>query len=985
MSKKIWWPLLVCCFLFKIASAQTPKEKWVDSVFNTLNVPEKVAQLFIISASPNADNQEINQLKNRVENDKIGGIIFTTGSVLNQVNLTNQIQSSAKVPLFIGADCVSGLGSQLDSTLRFPSAVIQGALTSDSTIYKMAKEIGREMRLIGINMNFASIGNLAHDSTISPVNSYGTNTHSVTSKSLAYLNGLKSEGILATAKYFPISAVTITDFEKKIPITKPSEDTLLTAPFKKLFINGLDGIIPSSSSADVHFDKKVSSKKNDYSGDVLAALFSADWLRSQPGYNGLVVADLQHLKSADNPGNGNMELLAFQKGNDLILTSSDIAPALRKIKKLLRKQKQYLTQLDQHVRKVLAAKYDAGLNKKKIIATENLLLKLNPVEARIFRQKMFQSAVTVSRNRENTLPVKSLDNKNFVCLVAGDTAQKKIFQKFISNYTPVSGLLVNDNTPADRIAKSFNSADVMIVALFDNTSSSTIQKILAVADSLKKDKELIICDFGSELFKPLAERYPTVIHAYMGVPEMLRIVPQVIFGGLPAEGVLPFSVGGLKDGTGISTISLNRFQYSIPADAGMDEKTLAKIASIAKEAIDNGATPGCNVLVAKDGKIVYQKSFGYLTYEKQSPVTDTTIYDLASVTKVSATLQTVMFMYEKGLIDVNKKVSVYLPELKNSNKKDFTIKDILTHQAGLWPFLPFWAQTMKDSVHLPLYYNKKPTREYPFVVSDKLYAATSMKDSLWSWIIHAKIREKPARTPYDYKYSDMGFYVMQHLAEKLLNQPIEDFLAQNLYEPLGANTTGYLPLLRFPIGQIAPTENDKLFRKALLIGTVHDQGAAMHGGVAGHAGLFSSALDLAKLGQMLLQEGNYGGYQFYKPETVRFFTQKQFETSRRGLGWDKSTPGDWNGPTSIYASPRTFGHTGFTGTCIWVDPEFNLVYIFLSNRVHPDMTNNKLLTGNIRSRIQDVIYQSIFDYCKGSGSQSVTGKEVPLTTSKSIQ
>jgi CubicO group peptidase (beta-lactamase class C family) len=255
------------------------------------------------------------------------------------------------------------------------------------------------------------------------------------------------------------------------------------------------------------------------------------------------------------------------------------------------------------------------------------------------------------------------------------------------------------------------------------------------------------------------------------------------------------------------------------------------------------------------------------------------------------------------------------------------------------------------------------------VVADKLYASAAMRDSLWSWIVHAKIREKVARTPFDYRYSDMGFYIMQHLSERLLNQPMEDFLEQNLYGPLGAYTTGYLPLLRFPIRQIAPTERDKLFRKALLIGTVHDQGAAMHGGVAGHAGLFSTANDLAKLGQMLLQEGYYGGTRYYKPETVRLFTQKQFETSRRGLGWDKPTPpGDWNGPTSIYASPKTFGHTGFTGTCIWVDPEFKTVYVFLSNRVHPDMTNNKLLNANIRSRIQDVMYQSIFDYCKTSGA-----------------
>ncbi|HEY8935025.1 MAG TPA: serine hydrolase, partial [Cyclobacteriaceae bacterium] len=265
---------------------------------------------------------------------------------------------------------------------------------------------------------------------------------------------------------------------------------------------------------------------------------------------------------------------------------------------------------------------------------------------------------------------------------------------------------------------------------------------------------------------------------------------------------------------------------------------------------------------------------------------------------------------------------------------------------------------------LPEFYSHVKSEQYPLQVASKLYASAAMKDSLWSWIVKAKIREKPLRTPFDYKYSDMGFYIMQHLAEKLLNQPLEDFIHQNLYDPLGSSTTGYLPLLRFPPQQIAPTENDKLFRKSLLIGTVHDQGAAMYGGAAGHAGLFSNASDLAKLGQMLLQGGTYGGNRFYKPETVHLFTQKQFETSRRGLGWDRPAPGDSNSPTSMYASPKTFGHTGFTGTCIWVDPEFNLVYVFLSNRVHPSMTNNKLINANIRPRIQDVIYESIFNYCQ---------------------
>jgi beta-N-acetylhexosaminidase len=318
-------------------------------------------------------------------------------------------------------------------------------------------------------------------------------------------------------------------------------------------------------------------------------------------------------------------------------------------------------------------------------------------------------------------------------------------------------------------------------------------------------------------------------------------------------------------------------------------------------------------------------------------------------------------MEERGVIDLHRKVSYYLPELKKSNKKDITILDMLTHQSGLVPFIPMYPQTVKDTTFLPIYYSRKRDQRYPLQVASNLYASMALRDSVWSWVVKSQLNEKPVRTPYSYKYSDLGFLILQHLAEHLLNQPLDEFMQQNYYEPLGAYTTGFNPLNRFTNQNIAPTEDDKIYRKSFVSGTVHDERAAMMGGVAGHAGLFSNANDLGKMGQMLLQEGGYGGIQYYKPETVSLFTAKRFKPSRRGIGWDKPVQSDPNSPASLFASPKTFGHTGFTGTCIWIDPEFDLVFIFLSNRVYPDR-NNKLSNANIRTRIQDVIYQSIFEY-----------------------
>jgi CubicO group peptidase (beta-lactamase class C family) len=322
-----------------------------------------------------------------------------------------------------------------------------------------------------------------------------------------------------------------------------------------------------------------------------------------------------------------------------------------------------------------------------------------------------------------------------------------------------------------------------------------------------------------------------------------------------------------------------------------------------------------------------------------------------------------MFMQEKGLIDIHKKISVYLPELKGTNKKDLTIIDMLTHQSGLVPFIPLWPLTVEGIAPIAMYYNSQQSISYPLQISPKLFGSNILKDSVYSWIKGAKMLQKPDRTPYSYRYSDLGFMMFKQLAERLLNQPMDEFLQQNFYEPLGASSLGYTPLKRFPPELIAPTELDTLFRKGLLIGTVHDERAAMLGGISGHAGLFGTAHDLSKLGQMLLQDGTYGGIRYYKQETVRLFTARQFHSSRRGLGWDKPVQSEWNSPTSIFASPDTFGHTGFTGTCLWVDPEFDLVYIFVSNRVFPDR-NDKLIRSNIRSRIQDVIYEAIFNYCK---------------------
>jgi len=940
--------------------AQTKKEKWVDSVFHSLNQNEKIGQLFFARFSSHAPADLTKTMEKWVASGDVGGIIFTSGSVEKQALITNRLQREAKVPLLISQDASAGLGFLQDNTLAFPIPLAQGAISSDSLLYAIAREIGRQMKILGIHMSLSPNATPVNSETAHENELFGDDPSLVAKKSLLHLKGLQDAGVLSCAKFFPLKSIEVIDQKGKSHITL-YHDTLVSQSFQYLFKHGLNAVIPDATDLPLFFESKKSDLKKKLSDESLMLFESGDLLHPSLGYKGVVMIDLQTLElSADKFESGEAGLFAFQAGADILISEEDPDPAFHKIKKLIHAEKQYAESLDTRVKKILALKYDAGLFNQTPIDLAFLESNLRTTQSKLLHSKTVKETVTVVRNIDNALPVVLLEDKKFTCLLTGqDTSLADIFYRKVKKYVPASRWFISgDETEID-----LSSNDVIIVALFPTTTNKALQNILGALQERSPLQQVIIADFGCKAFQPYATLFPAVVTGYNDEKAVVEIIPQVIFGGLPASGILPLRYGDVPSGTGLESRDLNRLSYSYPEDAGMDGQTLQKIGRIAQEAISSGSTPGCYVLIAKDGKVIYDEAFGHLTYDHKVPVTDETIYDLASLTKVSATLQAVMFMQERGLIDIYKKLSVYLPELKGTNKKNVTIVDALTHQAGLTPFVPLWPLTVQGPVFMPMYYSSQQNVRYPLQISPTLFGSSILKDSVWSWITYSKMLAKPVRSPYTYRYSDLGFMMFKQLAERILNQPMDEFLQQNLYEPLGAYSLGYTPLDRFPPGRIAPTELDTYFRRGLVLGTVHDERAAMLGGVSGHAGLFGTANDLSKLGQMLLQEGSYGGLQYYKPETVRFFTAQQYASSRRGLGWDKPVLSEWNSPTSRSASPATFGHTGFTGTCLWVDPEFDLVYIFLSNRVFPDRSD-KLIQANIRSRIQDVIYEAIFDFRK---------------------
>jgi CubicO group peptidase (beta-lactamase class C family)/beta-glucosidase-like glycosyl hydrolase len=965
MLKKVFlYSFLLAGFSFA-AIAQPDKNTWVDSVFNALNTDERIGQLFIVPVPSKAQEAVINKIENQIKSKEVGGVIFDSLGPVQQARITNRLQGVSTIPLLIAQHAPVGLGQRRDSTLHFPDAYIIGATRNDSMAYLLGKEMARKMKLLGAHMNVSAFAEVVENFKDSLSHyAFGQDNRRVAAKAVSFMKGLQDHGVLAVVKNFTVSGATVLDVPDGLPIVNLSVDTVKSYPFYRLFENNVAGVMPKAAQFPLFYQDRSLVKKNDFSAATISSLFSGDWLEKEVNYHGLTLIDLSSKKEAEEKSKGNDALLAFQTGNDLVISADEVGPAIRKIKRLIKKEQQYEALLTKSVRKILAAKFDAGLWRKNSVVTDNLVTKLNSPEAQIVNKKLYEAAVTILQDKHNVIPISTLENKRFVYVNTTSKAPGEFYQ-YLSKYVLTGNVTLGEKTKLDSLFDTFKGQQhTIIVAIFPETPVQVIEKLRMGIQRYVPTHEVILCDFGNEYLLEQSIPNVSLVTAYASTPEAVGAVPQVIFGGLPASGVLPYTFStAAVEGSGLITQTLDRLTYSIPEDAGMSSKTLEKIKVIVDEAISSHATPGCQILVARNGKVIYDHSYGGLTYENTDSVTSENIYDLASLTKVSATLQTVMFMHEKGLIDLNKKISYYLPELKNTNKKDITLVEMLTHQAGLVPFIPMWTQTVKDNVFLPQYYSRVQSDIYPLQVSPGLYAAPILRDSVWSWIGESKLQNKPPRTPYSYVYSDLGFLLLQRLAERIFNQPIDEFLHQNLYEPLGAYTTGFTPLNRFPAQRIAPTEDDKIYRKTHIAGTVHDERAAMMGGVAGHAGLFSNATDLAKLGQMLLQRGSYGGYRYYKPETVDLFTAKQFDRSRRGLGWDKPVQSEWNGPTSLKASPKTFGHTGFTGTCIWIDPEFNLVYIFLSNRVYPDRSA-KLITSNIRSRIQDVVYESIFDYCK---------------------
>ena len=940
------------------------QSKWVDSVYNSFDIDQKIGQLFMVRAFSNKGLKHENIISQLIMNQHIGGLIYSTGGPVAQAKLNNRLQALSKTPLLIGMDAEWGLNMRLDSTFAFPWNMTLGAIKDNKIVEQVGYQIGEHCRRIGVHFNFAPVVDI-NTNPKNPIignRSFGENRNNVTEKALAFMKGMQEAGVLANAKHFPGHGDTETDSHKTLPTISFDEkriDSVELYPYRKLIEKGLSSVMVA------HLNVPALETQTGFPSSLSKHIVT-DILKDSLGFKGLIYTDALEMKGvADFSEPGDIDLAAFLAGNDVMLISEDVPKAMVKMREAYDNGIISEERLEHSVKKILQAKYKVGLNNFKPIVIENLVNDLNRPKDQILNELAFENAITVVKNKSNLLPIRDFKNKRVAYVQLGDDSGS-IFFKELQKYTKVHEVKADNLDELIAKLKAYNTVVVGFHRSNDHPwkDYQFTDKELVWLYEIARTNNIILDVF----VKPYAlldiatfENIEALVVSYQNSDTSQKKSAQMIFGAIDAKGELPVSIREFyKEGDGVNYNSLSLLGYTVPERVGMSSKKLAKLDSVAQYAVDKEMTPGIQLLVARKGKVIYNKNFGKHTYEADAEtVKFNDIYDVASLTKILATLPLMMELEEQGVISLDSKLSQLLPEYANSNKKDVTIKKMLSHYARLKPWIPFYYATL-DSVTKkpdPKFYRNEKTPKFSVKVANDLYMRKDYQDSIQKIIMDSDLLNRLR-----YRYSDLPYYILKKFIEKHYDKPLDELVQEHFYQSLGANYTTYNPYNKFSNKTIVPTELDNYYRYQEIHGYVHDMGAAMQGGVGGHAGIFSNANDVAKIMQMYLQKGYYGGKRYFKSETLDKFNTCYFceSDNRRGVGFDKPQLGK-EGPTCGCISMTSFGHSGFTGTYAWADPEEEIIYVFLANRTYPIAGSNKLLKENIRTDIQRLIYESIED------------------------
>jgi len=932
------------------------QKRWVDSVYSTLSLDEKIGQLFIPIVFSKKSDKHFREIKSLIQDNHIGGLIFSQGTPVKQTKWLNQFQSYSKVPLLVTMDAEWGVAMRLDSVVPFPWSMTLGASRDHEIIKKVGQRIGEQERLLGIHMSFSPVADI-NTNPLNPIignRSFGENPDKVAKQAIALMEGHHQAGILTSAKHFPGHGDTKQDSHLTLPKINFSKDRIESNelyPFQKLIEKKVSAVMVAHlnvpSLTDSNYPASLSKK-------LVTGL-----LKEELGFNGLVVTDALNMRGADAEIEENIDLAAFRAGNDLLLISLDIPKGIEAIKKAHKNSDHLKTRLEESVKKILKAKFKVGLSKIKKLDSEKIYQKLNTHKDTLLIREVFSKSITLVKNDNDIIPLRPNQKYSFIQL--GDSSGKIFSERLLQNYS----IEIIKFTTISETLKTLKKDSKVIISFHRSDTNpwkehDFTQEELKLIETIAKDHDVILNIFVN----PYAlgeiqsiENINAILVSYQNNQISQEVSADILAGVQQAIGVLPVSINPhFKEGDGIYLSAKNLFSESKLSDMGFDKNKLNRIDSFAQKIIDSAMTPGMQIFISRKGKMVYQKSFGFHTYQKKVAVKNHHIYDLASLTKIAATLPLIIKAVEDKNFSLDSNLSDLVPELKNTNKAELTVRAVLSHHAGLTPWIPFFKKTLnRKKKPKRRYYRNYKKGLYDIEVTNKLFLRKSFRKEMKKLII-----ESPLLDSIKYIYSDLPFYIFKDYFERINQKSLDQLVTNKFFNPLGLKRTLFNPRDIIPPNEIVPSEVDRYYRHEVLRGFVHDMGAAMQGGVGGHAGLFSNATELGKIMQLYLNKGFIDGKQYFTSDTFDKFNKCYYcdEGNRRGVGFDKPQLSGV-GSTCGCVSFSSFGHLGFTGTYAWADPEEDLIFVFLSNRTYPNMSNNLLAKHNIRTRIQELVYEAL--------------------------
>lgn len=934
--------------------------KWADSLLKTMTLRQQIAQMMMVAAWSNKGAEHIAEVDDLISRYQIGGLCFFQGHPLKQAYLTNYYQQNSRIPMLISIDGEWGLAMRLRALDKYPYQMTLGAANNDSLSYTTGYMMGQQCRRIGVHINFSPVVdiNTNPNNPIIGFRSFGQDKELVAHHAALMMKGLQDAGTIACAKHFPGHGNSDADSHLELPVINENKnrfDSVELYPFKKLIGQGVKSVmvghleIPSLDSVR----KRPSS---------LSPVIVNDLLKKEMHFKGLVITDALNMKGVSMLyGGGFAEAAAVMAGNDIVLFPENVPKAIDLIVELVKTGKLDSSEIAGRVRKILYFKEQAGLRYYQKVKTQNLVEDLNNYQAADLQKKTAFASVTVVTDRYETLPLMQHTKKKIAWWAVGKAGSYP-FGRYLERHHRISSFFTYRDSSYELFSKMADSIgknhEHVILSIHDQNlwgkkSTYLPQQFVQSVYLLSEYTNVTLVLFGNMYNLKNLPNLTCVVQAWEDDAAYQRAVSDVIFGISPSKGTLPATAWkGYEAGAGVKTEM--RFPVSLPSSTpdneGFEYDFSESLDTLLAQTVKKGITPGGQLMVLKNGRNIYQRSYGSFYYDSMRKVRNHDLYDLASVTKIAGTTLSIMRLWEKNMVRLDAHIHEYLPELEGSNKSKLTIRQLLTHEAGLQPFIPFY----KELNSKPGLISKQKDSIHNMQVSDSVWIYSGWKDSIWQRIIESEIENKGT-----FVYSDLGFIILGKIVERVSGMTVAQYAAKHFYKPMNLNHMSFNPSELYYAATIAPSARDNYFRMEKIQGFVHDPAAAMLGGVAGHAGLFSNAEDLAKLMQMLLDNGKSGDKQLLKPSTIREFTARQKNT-HRGLGFDKPNgqKGD-KANISTIVPLELFGHSGFTGNWAWADPKNNIVFIFLSNRTFPDENNKKLITNNIRTRAIEIVYKAL--------------------------